>query len=174
MPNHTSARVSPPLPAGQRREQHPSSAGPPPPVFLHAEVPLQIPAVTARAGPALQLGIIRRWRLQSQNRTIPIPGARRPPLGVRRSQNRPPIWASRQPLASFNPGCLPSFPSPSLASSSPPSPLVSKSESSVTGNVGTPRNQPLAIVMPRFHKRRRQTGACISLSEHTLQICPSA
>lgn len=44
------------------RKQHPNSAGPPPPVFLHTEVPLQIPAVTAAPALALQLGIIRRWR----------------------------------------------------------------------------------------------------------------
>lgn len=60
------------------RKQHPNSAGPPPPVFLHTEVPLQIPAVTAAPALALQLGIIRRWRAAEAHYPSPWAKLRQP------------------------------------------------------------------------------------------------
>lgn len=94
------------------------------------------------AGPALPLGIIRRWRLQKH--TTP---SRRPPR-TRRSQNRPPIWGSCHPR--------------NLAARLDLAPLLpltvshlcwsASAKSSVTGNVGNPPMK-LGHVMPRFHRR---------------------
>lgn len=67
------------------RIQHPNSAGPPPPDFLHTEVALQIPAVTAAPALALQLGVGGHRSTLSHARWHPEPKPRR-------SQNRPPIW----------------------------------------------------------------------------------
>lgn len=125
------------------RKQCPNSAGPPPPVFLHTEVPLQIPAVTAAPALALQLGIIRRWRARGPAEStllcIPPPWAKLHQPRTRRSQNRPPIWGFCQPRAHLDPARTP-FP---LTVSHPFVWSAESPQSSVSGNVGEPQRPPM-------------------------------
>lgn len=147
------------------RKQHPNSAGPPPPVFLHTEVPLQIPAVTAAPALALQLGIIRRWRA-CRKAHYPSPVGKTAPTqdrGDRKTDRQSGVFVNLAHILT-QPGRP--FPSPSrissLVSSCAPKVRCPATSESPKG----PLHGIWAMSCRGFTSRRRQTGACILLSEH--------